>query len=351
MIRKVLGNITLAKVLGNITLAKVLANITLAKVCGAIFSALLITLMKYCIAGGIHIGWEEFYLNFSLGFLGWFIKIISTDLFSDLLNTRGLNINLNNILYGFETQKMGDESILSKSKPKLYCSMESSSDSESKPGKYIDKGKGIDLEAHPNYYGDRGNNDPGVSGNDNDNSNKPLDKGKGIDKTEHPFYEGFKNKKEAEAQKPFAIWSKLNPGLDPMEAFFPKRTNPGPGFNVPGGKVPIGDDICKHIDYNSHILTQFRKMDLETAIQQRDNNWKYIEAINAKVNHAHMTLAKLPPTPTSEYEVRLREKILMDLDNFSKAKIRTEARATLLNSRVEFILIQINKNPDGASKS
>jgi hypothetical protein len=52
--------------------------------------------------------------------------------------------------------------------------------------------------------------------------------------------------------------------------FFPKTINPGPGFNVPGGEVPIRDEICKHIDYNSHILNQFKKMDLKTALEQRD---------------------------------------------------------------------------------
>jgi hypothetical protein len=89
-------------------------------------------------------------------------------------------------------------------------------------------------------------------------------------------------------------------------------------------------------------------MDLETAIQQRDNYSKYIEAINAKVDIANGALAKIPNTPTTEYEFRLKQKILSDLESFHKAKIRSEARATLLNSRVEFIQIEINKNPDGS---
>jgi hypothetical protein len=48
--------------------------------------------------------------------------------------------------------------------------------------------------------------------------------------------------------------------------FFPQRINPAPGFNVPGGEVPITDPICQHIDYNTRILSQFKTMDLETAI-------------------------------------------------------------------------------------
>jgi hypothetical protein len=103
---------------------------------------------------------------------------------------------------------MGDESILSKSKPKLYCSMESDEDSVSKSGKSIDKGKGVDLEAHPNYYG--GNNESEVS----DNESKSLDKGKGIDRAEHPFYEQFRNKAAADAQKPSFDWSNIIPRPD-----------------------------------------------------------------------------------------------------------------------------------------
>jgi hypothetical protein len=237
---------------------------------------------------------------------------------------------------------MGDESMLSKSKPKLYCSMESDEDSVSKSGKSIDKGKGVDLEAHPNYYG--GNNESEVS----DNDNKPLDKGKGIDRTEHPFYDQFKNNSVSDTPKPVSNWFNINSRPDPFENIIRKRINPGPGFNVPGGVVPIRDDICQHIDYNSRILSQFRKMDLETAIQQRDNYSKYIEAINAKVDIANTALAKIPDTPTTEHEFRLKEKILSDLESFHKAKIRSEARAILLNSRVEFIQIEINKKPDGS---
>jgi len=52
----------------------------------------------------------------------------------------------------------------------------------------------------------------------------------------------------------------------------------------------------------------------------------------------------VPTIPTTEHEFKLRNQILRDLDGLNKAKIRAEARATLLNSRIEFI--QIHKKPD-----
>src|SRR5579862_3334800 len=129
-----------------------------------------------------------------------------------------------------------------------------------------------------------------------------------------------------------------------MAVFFPKTINPGPGFNVPGGVVPIQDEICKHIDYNSHILNQFKKMDLKTALEQRDNYLKYIQVINEKTSFAQETLSKVPEIPTSDYEHRLKNTILRDLHELSANKDRAEAKAILLNSRIEFI--QINRKPD-----
>jgi hypothetical protein len=126
--------------------------------------------------------------------------------------------------------------------------------------------------------------------------------------------------------------------------FFPKTINPGPGFNVPGGEVPIQDEICKHIDYNSHILSQFKKMDLKTAIEQRDNYLKCIQVINQKASFAQDTLSKVPEIPTNEYEYKLKNTILRDLDQLNQAKVRAEAKATLLNSRIDFI--QIHRKPD-----
>lgn len=334
-------------------LKKVLVNITLAKLGGAIVTAILIASIKYTLSGELNIHLENYLENVSFALLAWFIKTIFTDLLSDYFKLKGINLSLQNILYSEETLKMGDNTLLSQSKPKLYCAMDSEDNLGSKSPNPLDKGKGIDLNENQDHPEGTSNNSGGY-----DNDNKPLNKGKGIDRSTHPFYDRFKIqandefKNEAndgsqagsDQKKPFAIWSKLNPGLDPQEAFFPKRVNPGPGFNVPGGVVPIRDDICKHIDYNSHILNQFKNMDLATAIRQRDNYGKYIEAINAKLDHATKTLAKIPETPTTEYEYRLKTQILSDIEKWNNDKIRSEARATLLNSRVEFIQVEVGKN-------
>jgi len=125
--------------------------------------------------------------------------------------------------------------------------------------------------------------------------------------------------------------------------FFPKKINPGAGFNVPGGEVPIRDEICRHIDYNTHILSQFKKMDLETAIEQRNNNLLFVKVIESKLDFAKNALEKVPTIPTTEYEFRLKNQILKDLDSLSRDKVRAEARATLLTSRIEFIEGKINK--------
>jgi hypothetical protein len=83
-------------------------------------------------------------------------------------------------------------------------------------------------------------------------------------------------------------------------------------------------------------------MDLETAIEQRDNNLKLFEAMQTKIAYAQGVLSKIPTIPTTEYEFKLKNQILKDLDELNRHKIRAEARATLLNSRIQFI--EINKN-------
>ena len=128
-----------------------------------------------------------------------------------------------------------------------------------------------------------------------------------------------------------------------LESLLPKRTNPGPGFNVPGGKVPYNDQIVQHLDYNTHYLSHFKKMDLETAIEQRNNNLLLIRITEGKLDYAKNTLSKIPTIPTTEYEFRLKNQILSDLDTLNKNKIKAEARATLLTSRIEFIEAKINK--------
>jgi hypothetical protein len=127
---------------------------------------------------------------------------------------------------------------------------------------------------------------------------------------------------------------------------FQKKIKPGSGFNVPGGEIPIQDEICQHIDYNSHILNQFKNMDLETAIAQINNYLAKIRVLDEKLIYAKEALAKVPAIPTREYEFKLKNHIIRDLNRISKDKIRSEARATLLNSRIQFIEVQIKNNPN-----
>jgi len=85
-------------------------------------------------------------------------------------------------------------------------------------------------------------------------------------------------------------------------------------------------------------------MDLKTAIEQRDNYIKYLEVIKHKTTYAQDTLSKVPETPTNDYEHRLKNTILRDLHELNVQRIRSEAKATLLNSRIEFIQINIKPN-------
>ena len=52
------------------------------------------------------------------------------------------------------------------------------------------------------------------------------------------------------------------------------------------------DEICKHIDYNSHILNQFRRMDLETAIEQRNNYVNFCRIMDEKIAYAQIRYIK-----------------------------------------------------------
>jgi hypothetical protein len=305
------------------TINTLLVNFTLAKFTGALVTIIMVALIKYMISGNLHIEYSEFWNNVALGLFGWTINTATISWLSEYFGIKGINFNLKQFLYGYDTMGVGDSSSSKDFKAKLYNAMES--DDGADPSKQIDKGKGID----------KGYNE----GNDESEA-KSLDKGKGIDRGVHRIELGPGHCTEP----PFVTWSRVFPGVDPASVFFPKTLNPGPGFNVPGGEVPIHDEICKHIDYNSHILSQFKKMDLKTAIEQRDNYLKYIQVINQKTSYAQETLSKVPETPTNDYEHRLKNTILRDLHNLNMQKIRAEAKATLLNSRIEFI--QINTKPN-----
>jgi hypothetical protein len=305
------------------TINTILVNFTLAKFTGALVTIIIVALIKYMITGNLHIEYSELWNNVAIGLFGWTINTATISLLSEYFGIKGINFNLKQFLYGYDTMGAGNDYTSKDFKAKLYSAMESEDGSD--PSKQIDKGKGIDKGYN------EGNDESGA---------KPLDKGKGIDRRVHRIELGPGHCTEP----PFVTWSRVFPGLDPASVFFPKTINPGPGFNVPGGEVPIQDEICKHIDYNSHILNQFKKMDLKTAIEQRDNYLKYLQIINQKTTFAQETLSKVPETPTNDYEHRLKNTILRDLHELNVQRIRSEAKATLLNSRIEFIQINIKPN-------
>ncbi len=301
-----------------------LAYFTFAKFCGAIFTITITAMVKYYISGSFHIEYCEFFNNIGIGLLGWTINTGIIGLLTEYLGLKGINFNLYQLIFGFHTMKTGGNISIEDSKPKLYNAMESDQDLNS--GKALDKGKGIDKEVHP-FYEDNKGVSTGVFENQTESSNN----GKG-------------NEVTPVTEPPFAIWRKVFPGLDPASVFFPKKINPGPGFNVPGGEVPIRDDICKHIDYNTHILSQFKKMDLETAIEQRNNYLRFVEVLNTKIAYAQNVYTKIPTIPTTEYEFKLRNQVLRDLEALNRDKVRSEAKATLLTSRIQFIEIKMNNN-------
>jgi len=293
----------------------------LAKLCGAIFTVTILSMIKYYMSGSFHIEYCDFWNNVAIGLLGWTINTGIIGWLTEYLGIKGINLSIYELFFGMDTMKQGGNSTIVDYKPKLYNAMDL--DEEFDSGQNLDKGKGIDREAHPNYDGNSG----GKSG-DLSSDIQQSDKGKG--------------KEVASASEPpFVTWSKVFPGLDPA-SLFPKRINPGPGFNVPGGDVPLRDEICKHIDYNSHILRQFQNMDLETAIEQRNNNLTFVRVLDNKIAYAQGVYAKIPTIPTTEYEFKLRNQIIRDLEGLNRDKVRSEARATLLTSRIQFIEIQIN---------
>jgi hypothetical protein len=245
---------------------------------------------------------------------------------TEYLEIKGINFNLKELLFGFETLKMGEDFSNEKPKYKIYNAMDIDDDESSTENRPLDKGKGIDRGEYPFY--NEGQN-PSPEKGFFENETKELDKGKEVAPSTEP---------------PFSTWRKLFPGLDPGSVFYPKKINPGPGFNVVNGEIPIKDDICQHIDYNAHILNQFKKMDLETAIEQRNNYLLKVQVLDTKLTYAQEYLKKVPTNPSTEHEFNLRRQILYDIETLSKEKLRSEARATILNSRIQFIEIKFNNN-------
>ena len=330
-------------------------TITLAKFISAFITIVIVSGIKYGISGGFSFEYNNFFGNVAVGLVGWTVNQSLISLFTDWLSLHGINLNLKEILFGFHTVENSDIKV-KQLKVKRYNAMESDEGLDS--DKRLDKGKGVDREQHPFYESE----DNTMESDNISDSGKRLDKGKGVDREQHPFHGSefnvrpvvdsvsqqlINNKNPAinpVTEPPFALWNRVFPGLDPKSLIYSNRINPGPGFNVPGGEVPIRDEICQHIDYNTHILKQFKTMDLEVAIIQRNNNLNMIQFLEQKLAFAQNALTtKVPTIPTTDYQFRLRNKIISDLNDMHSKKVRAEARVTLLNSRIQFIEINMDK--------
>jgi hypothetical protein len=260
---------------------KILASFTLAKFISALITIISLAGIKYAISGNLHVEYCNFFTNIGIGLLSFTLNTGFLGLLSDYLGFKGINLSLKEIIFGFDVAEVANPS--------------------SFPLKKADNAKiKVFLAMESN--------------DDVSNSSDNLDKGKG----------------------------KALPDRDISSLIHPNRTNPGPGFNVPGGVVPISDDICKSINYNSHILRQFRTMDLEVAIEQRNNTITLIRVLEHKLAYAQNALQQVPTIPTTEREFKLKNVILKDINDMSKTKNNSEGRVILLNSRIEFI--ENNKN-------
>jgi uncharacterized protein YeeX (DUF496 family) len=66
--------------------------------------------------------------------------------------------------------------------------------------------------------------------------------------------------------------------------------------------------------------------------------------MDERMAYAQKVYTSIPTIPTTEYEFKLKNQIERDLEGLNREKIRSEARATLLNSRIQFIEAQSNNN-------
>jgi hypothetical protein len=140
--------------------------ITLDKVFALFLGAIFLASLKYAISGCLSINWEDFKLNFSLAFIGGIFRSLINELLFEYLNIKGINYNIDQLLFGLNKQKMGSGHDLGEFKPRLYNPMDI--DDEPGSGQSLDKGKGVSQDSS------------GMSGSANFSNDKPLDKVKNL---------------------------------------------------------------------------------------------------------------------------------------------------------------------------
>jgi hypothetical protein len=355
MIKKTIFKLNYKKEVIKRNSIKALTNYTMAKFLGALTTITMVALVKYIISGSLHIEYSNFLQNISLGLLGWTINTGIVGALSVYFGIKGIDFNIYQLLFGFNTMKVGEIPELLNEKDKLYNAMEASSPQDSNSEIKSSSGKkskgynpnGRDVRVHPyprngrrlvrswhfDYNSDNDSNKNNLSDNGSDvemelepsNTNtKSLlqDKGKTVVSTDE--------------EPSSVIWTRVFTGLEPKD-IFPIGINPAPGFNVPGGEVPLTDDICKYINHNSHILNQFKNMELGVAKKQVDNYLLCLYNINSKLAYAESVLNKIPLVPTNNYEFNIKNKILWEIEKLNNDKAQIDAKVTLLRSRIDFI--------------
>ena len=357
---------------------------TLSKLLGGIITAFVVTSIKYYLSGSIYIDYSDFSNNFGLALLAWTLNTGIISFLNEYLGIRGINFNLKEFMFGFDTMNCHEESPAKPIKPKRFLAMDM--DENLDPNKGLDKGKGIDKghdQGKDEYEGlDEYQSldskeftkrkkkltlrekvaklkerwrpyDPDISirklyhsysDSDSEDSSTyskktPLKKNVNTTEPKMPklsYEEWLKTLSTSPpVEPPMAAWNRVFPGKDPS-CLIPK-TNPGPGFNVPGGEVPIRDPICANIGYNSHILSQFKKMDLETAVEQRYSYNRMVRFKDLEINYARNALNNLLSLPISQQDINLKSRIETDLLELQKIRNEGVGKIILLTSRIDYI--------------
>lgn len=247
----------------------------------ASLTIILVALAKYFVFGGLILDPRDLISNITLGFWAWGANTSITSWATHFFYVKGFKFNLKELFFGYDKMADGPASFFEDNKP-----------------------------AHKLYSAMESNEESGESSN-----------------------------KEKEIYKYSSFLGDSN-----ETTVLPKRIKPGPGFNTPGGDVPAADPIRAQFDWNTHLVTQIKGMSLETAVEQKFAVAKLLHVIKGKLDFANSVLPQIPANTTDPQEIAVRNKILRDIESLTKDGQKVEARATLINSRLEFIDSKINKN-------